>query len=94
MSKRVKLKQDALIQQNPSKFDVWKKSLRNETDRVRLRQHFKTPLKPIIEKLPPYYSKYKQQYGSPYTLPNAHPGKQFMTGYTGFIPRAEEYYGK
>ena len=87
------MKQDANMRKNPSQHDEWKKSLRNEIERVRSNQHLKTPLRPIAEKLPPYYSKHKQQ-GSPYPLPNGHPGKHFMTGYTGFIPRAEEFMGK
>ncbi|XP_065068602.1 ciliary microtubule inner protein 2B-like isoform X1 [Rhopilema esculentum] len=52
-----------------------------------------TPLKPIAEKAQMYYPKTTQHSVSPYTLRNDHPGKHFIAGYTGFVPRARQYMG-
>ena len=54
-----------------------------------------TPLKPIsatpIFYLPPYA---KQHSISPFYMPDDHPQKHFMSGYTGFVPKARKYLGQ
>lgn len=54
-----------------------------------------TPLKPVsatpIFYLPPYA---KQHSISPFYMPDGHPEKYFMSGYTGFVPRARNYLGQ
>ena len=54
-----------------------------------------TPLKPISDTaifyLPPYA---KQHSISPFYMPDDHPQKHFMSGYTGFVPKARKYLGQ
>ena len=54
-----------------------------------------TPLKPVsatpIFYLPPYA---KQHSISPFYMPDDHPQKHFMSGYTGFVPKAQKYLGQ
>lgn len=54
-----------------------------------------TPLKPVsatpIFYLPPYA---KQHSISPFYMPDGHPEKYFVSGYTGFVPRARKYLGQ
>ena len=54
-----------------------------------------TPLKPVsatpIFYLPPYA---KQHSISPFYMPDDHPQKHFMSGYTGFVPKAQKYLGE
>ena len=54
-----------------------------------------TPLKPVsatpIFYLPPYA---KQHSISPFYMPDDHPQKHFMSGYTGFVPKARKHLGQ
>lgn len=54
-----------------------------------------TPLKPVSDTpifyLPPYA---KQHSISPFYMPDDHPQKYFMSGYTGFVPKARKYLGQ
>ena len=54
-----------------------------------------TPLKPVSDTpifyLPPYA---KQHSISPFYMPDDHPQKHFMSGYTGFVPKARKYLGQ
>ena len=56
-----------------------------------------TPLKPIAQEAKPYlplYSKQKYSTISPFNMPDGHPQKYFMSGYTGFIPKQQKYMGE
>ena len=54
-----------------------------------------TPLKPIAVRPKPYLPAYTKQHSiSPYYMPNGHPDKYFMSGYTGFIPKTQKYIGQ
>ena len=54
-----------------------------------------TPLKPISPHPKPYLPAYTKQHSvSPFHLPNGHPDKHFMSGYTGFVPKAQKYIGR
>lgn len=58
-------------------------------------QSLDTPLKPIAARPKPYLPAYTKQHSiSPYYMPNGHPDKYFMSGYTGFIPKAQKYLGQ
>lgn len=58
-------------------------------------QPLDTPLKPIASRPKPYLPAYSKQHSiSPFFMPNGHPEKYFMSGYTGFIPKAQKYIGQ
>lgn len=60
---------------------------------VKLGNH-QTPLKQIRIHPAVYYSKNAPQHSlSPLTMGNENPKKFFMSGYTGFVPRARGYIG-
>ena len=94
MRKLSKQKQDRDVQLNALKFNGRQSLVQNYTNNIKLKQHLKTPLKPRVDKVSLNYPKAERLYFSPYTLRDDHPGKQFMTGYQGFVPRAEEFMGK
>lgn len=96
LAKRSKLKQRRDQEINASKSSEWQFSKRYDLDRIKSRPSptTKTPLRPIEEKGPVYYSRFSQSSVSPYSLPNGHPEKTFLVGYSGFIPRARPFIGK
>ena len=54
-----------------------------------------TPLKPIADKAKPYHLSYSKQHSiSPFYMPDGHPQKYFMAGYTGFVPTARNHFGQ
>ena len=54
-----------------------------------------TPLVPINIKAKPYLPGYAKQHSiSPYYMPDDHPQKYYMSGYTGFVPKARKYLGQ
>lgn len=54
-----------------------------------------TPLQPIAAKPKPYLPGYAKQHSiSPYYMPDDHPQKYYMSGYTGFVPKARKYLGQ
>ena len=54
-----------------------------------------TPLKPIAPKPKAYLPMYAKQHSiSPFYMPDGHPQKYFMSGYTGFIPKTQKYIGQ
>ena len=54
-----------------------------------------TPLKPLAEKAKPYLLSYTKQHSiSPFYMPDGHPQKYFMAGYTGFVPTARKHFGQ
>ncbi len=63
-------------------------------DLSKLKPRKTLPLKPIAEKAKMYFPKLVQHSVSPYTMSNDQPGKHFIAGYTGFVPRARQYMGK
>ena len=54
----------------------------------------KPPFKPIKQKPAMYFPKAFQHSVSPYSMKNDQPGKFFISGYTGFVPRAREHMGE
>lgn len=53
------------------------------------------PLQPIAPKPKPYLPAYAKQHSiSPYYMPDDHPQKYYMSGYTGFVPKARKYLGQ
>ncbi|XP_035684040.1 protein FAM166B-like [Branchiostoma floridae] len=55
---------------------------------------YQTPLKPIARQAKPYYSPGSLQHiKSPYRMSNAEAKKNFMSGYTGFVPKARGLMG-
>ena len=49
------------------------------------------PLQPTAPKATPYLPAYTKQYSlSPFGLPDNHLQKHFMSGYTGFVPKARK----
>lgn len=58
--------------------------------------HIATPLKPILFGVPKFYiPPYAQQHtSSPFNMPDGHPLKYCVSGYTGFIPKARNYLGQ
>lgn len=55
----------------------------------------KTPLAPVSAYPEPYPPMYKKTHSvSPFSLPICHPQKYFMSGYTGFVPKARKYLGE
>lgn len=55
-----------------------------------------TPLYPVNSKAKPYLSSFAKQHTtmSPYNMPDDHPHKYYMSGYTGFVPKARKYLGQ
>ena len=54
-----------------------------------------TPLRPINPKARPYLPAYAKQHSiSPFYMPDDHPQKYHMSGYTGFVPKARKYLGQ
>ena len=54
-----------------------------------------TPLRPINSKAKPYLPAYAKQHSiSPFYMPDDHPQKYHMSGYTGFVPKARKYLGQ
>ena len=54
-----------------------------------------TPLQPVNIKAKPYLPSYAKQHSiSPYYMPDDHPQKYYMSGYTGFVPKARKYLGQ
>ena len=54
-----------------------------------------TPLRPINPKAKPYLPAYAKQHSiSPFYMPDDHPQKYHMSGYTGFVPKARKYLGQ
>ena len=54
-----------------------------------------TPLPPISSKPKPYLPSYAKQHSiSPFYMPDDHPQKYYMAGYTGFVPKARKYFGR
>ena len=54
-----------------------------------------TPLIPIANKAAPFLPAYAKKHSvSPFALPHGHPNKYFMSGYMGFVPRSEKYFGQ
>lgn len=53
-----------------------------------------TPLT-AVSKPKPYLPAYAKQHSiSPFYMPDDHPQKYYMAGYTGFVPRARKYFGQ
>lgn len=53
------------------------------------------PLQPTNAKAKPYLPGYAKQHSiSPYYMPDDHPQKYYMSGYTGFVPKARKYLGQ
>lgn len=53
------------------------------------------PLGSVSSKPAPYPPMYNKQYPvSPFVMPIGHPQKFFMSGYTGFVPKARKYLGQ
>ena len=54
-----------------------------------------TPLKPISTTPMFYLPSYAQQHSiSPFYMPDDHPQKYYVSGYTGFVPKARNYLGQ
>ena len=54
-----------------------------------------TPLKPVSATPMFYFPPYAKQHSiSPFYMPDEHPQKHFMSGYTGFVPKAQKYLGQ
>jgi len=54
-----------------------------------------TPLVPTANKAAPFLPAYAKKHSvSPFALPYGHPNKYFMSGYMGFVPRSEKYFGQ
>ena len=56
-----------------------------------------TPLRPLRSKAKPYYpSGTGDQYAtkSPHCMPANHPGKYYMSGFMGFVPKAQRFIGQ
>jgi len=54
-----------------------------------------TPLQPIAPRAKPYLPVYAKQHSiSPYYMPDDHPQKYYMSGYTGFVPKARKFLGQ
>lgn len=56
-----------------------------------------TPLHPVRAKAKPYYpSSAGEHYHapSPHGLPAGHPGKYYMSGFMGFVPKAQRFIGQ
>ncbi len=56
-----------------------------------------TPLRPLRPKAKPYYpSGSGNQYAakSPHYMPADHPGKYYMSGFMGFVPKAQRFIGQ
>ncbi len=54
-----------------------------------------TPLQPIAPRPKPYLPSYGKQHSiSPFYMPDDHPQKYYMSGYTGFVPKARKYLGQ
>ena len=58
--------------------------------------HLTTPLQPISAKAKPYLtsSSKKHHYLSPLNLPDDHPHKFYISGYSGFVPKSQKYLGQ
>ena len=53
------------------------------------------PLTPIANKAKVYLPMFTKQHSiSPYYMPNGHPLKYFISGYTGFVPKQQKYIGQ
>lgn len=92
--KRARMEQKNSLQWNACKLDRQQRTQKYDMESIRSRQLPTIPLKPIAEKTPMYYPKVTQHSVSPYTLRNDHPGKHFIAGYTGFVPRARQFMGE
>lgn len=70
------------------------KSIRTGNTRSSQSQN-NTPLCPVSSKAKPYQPTHAlQHFISPYYLPDNHPLKYHMSGYTGFVPKARKYLGQ
>ena len=53
------------------------------------------PLRPTASRARPYLPAYGKQHSiSPFYMPDGHPQKYYMSGYTGFVPKARKYLGQ
>ena len=78
-----------------SAFKEDKKQYKIGLDKGLSSSRLNTPLKPISSRPKPYLPMYNKQHSiSPFFMPSGHPQKYFMSGYTGFIPKVQQYLGQ
>ena len=54
-----------------------------------------TPLRPVAPKADAYLPQLTRRHTvSPLSLPEGHPGRHFISGYTGFVPKHQHYIGQ
>ena len=96
--KRAKEQQKANSRKCSSDVCCRKKWLKFDLANIKSR-HFSTPgsngpLKPIVEKAPMFYGKGVRPSARPCAMRRDNPDKHYISGYTGFVPRARKYMGK